>query len=121
MCFPPSLGIWCGGGGGGPMRLVHNLLMHFSSLYSSKIEVSETYFFDVVITSNDHPRYVKHVLARIYVVFTLFWVCVAWGRFSARWTCRSIMRSIPPKGIRGSTQHNALRMLGTGHQEHGPL
>ena len=32
-------------------------------------------------------RYVKHVLARSYVVFALFWVCVAWGRCSARWTC----------------------------------
>ena len=24
----------------------------------------------------------------MYVVFTLFSVCVAWGRCSARWTCR---------------------------------
>ena len=34
------------------------------------------------------PPDVKHVLGRIYVVFPLFCVCVAWGRFSARWTCR---------------------------------
>ena len=70
------------------MGLVHNLLMQFFSLYCSKIEVFKTYFFDIAITQSDHPRYVKHVLAHIYVVFTLFWVCVAWGRFSARWTCR---------------------------------
>ena len=81
--FSSYLGIGCGGGG-----LVHNLLMQFFNLYSSEIKVSETYFFDIVITQNDHPRYVKHVLASIYVVFTLFWVCVAWGRFSARWTCQ---------------------------------
>ena len=35
---------------------------------SSKIEVFETCFFDVVTTQNDHPIYVKHVLGRIYVV-----------------------------------------------------
>ena len=52
MCFSPYLGIRLGGGGGGglQMGLVHNLLMHFSSLYSSKIEVSETCFYDIVIT-----------------------------------------------------------------------
>ena len=38
------------GGGGSPKGLVHNLLRQFFSLYSSKIEVSETYFFDTVIT-----------------------------------------------------------------------
>ena len=30
--------------------LVHNLLMQFFTLDSSKIEVFETYFFDIVIT-----------------------------------------------------------------------
>ena len=49
--------------------LVHN---QFFTLDSSKIEVSETYFFDIVITQNDHPSYVKHVLGRIYVFFTRF-------------------------------------------------
>ena len=28
--------------------------------------------FDIVITSNDHPNYVKHVLGRIYVFFPVF-------------------------------------------------
>ena len=28
-------------------------------------------FFDTMITYNDHPRYVKHVLGRIYVFFAL--------------------------------------------------
>ena len=50
----------------------HNLLMQFFTLDSSKIEVFETCFFDIVITYNDHPRYVKHVLGRIYVFFTRF-------------------------------------------------
>ena len=53
---------------------VHNLLVQFFTLGSAKIEVFETYFFDIVTTQNDHPRYVKHVLGRIYVFFTLFGV-----------------------------------------------
>ena len=51
---------------------VHNLLMQFFAPDSSKIEVSETYFYDIVTTQYDHPRYVKHVLGRIYMFFTLF-------------------------------------------------
>ena len=50
----------------------HNLLMHFFTPDSSKIEVFETCFFDIVTTQNDHPSYVKHVLGHIYMYFTLF-------------------------------------------------
>ena len=60
------------GGGGAPKGLVHNLLMHFFTLGSSKIELFETYLFDIVITSNDHPRYVTHGSGPIYVFFSLF-------------------------------------------------
>ena len=38
------------GGGGAPKGLVHNLLMQFFTLGSSKIEVFETCFFDIVTT-----------------------------------------------------------------------
>ena len=50
--FSPYLGIRSGGGGGGgsPKGLVHNLLMPLFTLGSSKIEVFETCFFDIVIT-----------------------------------------------------------------------
>ena len=51
---------------------VHNLVVQFVTLGSSKIEVFETYFFDIVTTQYDHPRYVKHVLCRICVFFILF-------------------------------------------------
>ena len=51
---------------------VHNLLMQFFTPGSSKIEVFETCFFDIVTTQNDHPSYAKHVLGRIYVFFTPF-------------------------------------------------
>ena len=52
--------------------MVHNLLMQFLTMGSSKIEVFETYFYDIVTTRYDHPRYVKHVFGRIYIIFTLF-------------------------------------------------
>ena len=48
MFFTP-FGYWVGGGGS-PKGLVHNLLMQFFTLGSSKIEVLETYFSDTVIT-----------------------------------------------------------------------
>ena len=48
--------------------------MQFFTLDSSKIEVFETYFFDIVTTQYDHPSYVKHVLGRIYVFFHPIWV-----------------------------------------------
>ena len=51
---------------------VHNLLMQFFTPGSSKIEVFETCFFDIVTTQNDISNYAKHVLGRIYVFFTLF-------------------------------------------------
>ena len=60
-----------GGGGRSPKGLVHNLLMQFFTVESSKIEVFETDFYDIVTTEYDHPSYVKHVLGRIYMFFTL--------------------------------------------------
>ena len=47
--FFTLFGYWVGGGGS-PKGLVHNLLMQFVTLGSSKIEVLETCFFDIVIT-----------------------------------------------------------------------
>ena len=51
---------------------VHNLRMQLFTQGSSKIEVFKTGFYDIVITQNDHPRYVKHVLGCICVFFILF-------------------------------------------------
>ena len=58
---------------------MHNLLMQFFTPDSSKMEVFETYFFDIVTIQNDHPSYGKHVLGRIYVFFTLFGYQVGGG------------------------------------------
>ena len=60
------------GGGGVPRGLGHNLLMQFSSLCGSKMEVSETDFFYIVTIYNDQISHVKHVLDPIHVLFTLF-------------------------------------------------
>ena len=69
MCFSPYLGV---GGGGAPKgSRAHNLLMQFSRLSSSKMEISETDFFDTLTIQKDEISYVKHVLAPLYVFFTL--------------------------------------------------
>ena len=65
-----------------PKGRVHNLLMQFFTPDSSKMEVFETYFFDIVTTQNDHPSYGKHVLGRIYVFFTQFGKYVQGGGVS---------------------------------------
>ena len=49
--FFTLFGYWAhGGGGGAPKGWVHNLLMQFFTLGSSKVEVFETCFYDIVIT-----------------------------------------------------------------------
>ena len=77
-CVSHYLGIGSGGGGGGvPKGPVQNLLAYaVLHPWHLKIEVSETCFFDIMTTQNDHPTYVKHVSSSIYVIFTSFgyWV-----------------------------------------------
>ena len=87
--FFTLFGYWVRGGGGSPKGLVHNLLMQFFTLDSSKIEVFETCFFDIVITQNDHSSNVKHVLGCIYVFVTLFGYWVGGGGLLGDWytTC----------------------------------
>ena len=58
--------------------------MQFFTLVSSKIEHSKTYFFHIVTTKHDHPRYVKHGSDCIHVFFTLFGYWVHWGRSPKR-------------------------------------
>ena len=70
-------GCW---GGGLPKGVGHNLLMQFSRLGSSKLELSETDFFDTLTIQNHQLSYVKHVLAPLYVFFTLFG---CWGEGGA--------------------------------------
>ena len=67
--FCTLFGCW---GGGGPRGLGHNLLMQFSSLGSSEMEIFKTDFFDTQTIQNDQISYVKHILAPLCVFFTLF-------------------------------------------------
>ena len=76
--FFTLFGYWVGGGGS-PKGLVHNLLMQFFPLDSSKMEVFKTCFFDILTTHYDHPSYLKHILGRIWVFFTLFGYWVGGG------------------------------------------
>ena len=80
LCFSPYLG--SGGGGGVSRGLGHNLLLQFSNLGSSKMEFSETDFFDTLTIQNDQSSYIKHGFALLYVFFTLFgyWLCWGGGR-----------------------------------------
>ena len=70
MCFSPYLGV--GGGGDTKGSRAHHLLMQFSGLGSSKMEISETDFFHTLTIQNDQISYVKHVLAPPYVFLTVF-------------------------------------------------
>ena len=65
VCFFTLFGCW--GGGGVPMGLGHNLLMQFSSLGNSKMEISKTHFFDSLTIHNDQISYVKHFFAPLCV------------------------------------------------------
>ena len=55
--------------------MVHSLLMQFFTLDNTKMEVFKTWFFDIVTTRYDHPSYLKQILGRIYMFFTLFGYC----------------------------------------------
>ena len=48
--FHPIWVLGTRGGGGAPKGWVHNLLLQLFTLGSPKIEVFETYFFDIVTT-----------------------------------------------------------------------
>ena len=52
MCFFTLFGYWVRGGGGSPTGPVHNLLMQFLALGSSKIEgrdMRDVWFFLIVV------------------------------------------------------------------------
>ena len=59
-------------GGGTKGSRAHNLLMQFSGLSNSKIEISENDLFDTLTIQNFQISYVKHVLDPVHVFFTLF-------------------------------------------------
>ena len=69
MFFSPFLDV--GGRGWLPRGLGHNLLMHFSNLGTSEMEISETDVFDSLTIQNGRISYVNHVSAPLYVFFKI--------------------------------------------------
>ena len=65
MFFTP---FWWGGSQGMGTQLAY-AIFHPGRLKNRSFP---TLFFYIVITENDHPRYVKHVLGHIYMFSTLF-------------------------------------------------
>ena len=61
----------------GGKGLGHNLLMQFSTLGSSKMEISKPDSFDILTIHNDHISYVKHVLAPLF--FSALFGCLHGG------------------------------------------
>ena len=59
--------------------LGHNLLMQFSTLCSSKMEISETDFSYILTNRNDQTSYVKHVLALLSVFLPIWVFAQGWG------------------------------------------
>ena len=59
----------CLDGGKGPG---HNVLMQFSTLGSSKMEIFKTDLFDVLTIHNDQISHVNPALGPLYVFFTIF-------------------------------------------------
>ena len=65
-------------------------LCGFSPWIAEKSKFSKLIFLDIVITYNDHPRYVKHVLGRIYMFFTIF------GFWAHRtWSPKGLLHNLP--------------------------
>ena len=70
MFFSPHLGVERGGGA--LKGLGNKLLMKFSTLCSSKLEVFEPNVFDILTIHNEQTSYVKHGSDPLHVIFTLF-------------------------------------------------
>ena len=69
----------CLGGGKG---LRHNLLMQFSTLDASKMDIFKINIFDVPTIHNDHISYIKHFLEPVLCVFHLVGVFSLGGGFA---------------------------------------
>ena len=110
-CFRPWLcvfhPIWVlgRGGGGGSKRDCHTTCLCSFSPGQLKNRSFRNLFF---IIENDRPRYLEHVLGRIYVFFTLFGYWVGAGGGSKRdWytTCLCTFPSLYSSTIKVSETH----------------
>ena len=75
MCLSSYYGIGCAGRvSQGIGTQPASAVFHLGQLKNQSLR--NLVFFDTVIFGNDHPRYVKHVLGRIYLFVILFWYWV---------------------------------------------
>ena len=83
------------------------MLMQFSSLRSSKMEISKTDFFDTLTIQNDQTFYVKHVLAPLNLFCTLLgcWAGAGGGGYHGGWgtTCSC---SFQPRQLKNGNFQN---------------
>ena len=86
MFFPVS-GYWARVGEGLPRDWYTNCF--FFPPWAAPNPSFQNFFFDTMITENDHPRYVKHVLGHIPVFFTVFGYWVHGGRGSVKGLVRN--------------------------------
>ena len=70
--FFTLFGYWVLSGGGGGQGIGTQLAYVVFHRDNLEMEVFETCFYVIVTTQYDHPSYVKHVLGRIHMIFTLF-------------------------------------------------
>ena len=76
--------------------------MQFSTLYRSKMEISKTDFFD---TLTIQISYVKHVLAPLYVFFTLFG-CWGGGGAPKGYRAQPAYAFFPPQQLKNGNFQN---------------
>ena len=101
-CFRPYLGvfhpIWVLGWGaeGLPRDWYTTCLCNFSLWTAQKSRFSKLVFLIILTTQYDHPSYLKHILGRIYMFFTLFGYWVGGGGLPRDWytTCWCVNRSM---------------------------
>ena len=77
--------------------------MQFSTLYGSKMEFSETDFFDTLTIQNDQISDVKHVLDPLHVFFTLFGCVCGGGGGGASVAFNSRIPQRVPRGLGHTT------------------
>ena len=102
VCFSPYLGVAPGGGGGGTKgSRAHNLLMQFSGLGSSKMEISESDFFDTLTIQNDQISYVLAPLpsSRCLAEGNRIFGTTVLGVPHVTWGLKTFYHTLPPNDV----------------------
>ena len=92
--------------------------MQFFTLGNSKIEVLETYFFDILPNHNGHTSHVKHILSNVYVFFTLFRHGVRGRGSSPGIGTQRADASFPPRQLENGILGNLFVGIVVNHNDH---